>query len=84
MRKYYLAAKNGSGYDVETIEEMSEALKKGFSIFERDGETEILIADPDRGWLTEKPEIEGPKICRAVRGDADQALEILLYGKAAS
>jgi len=81
MRKFYLAAMGGSGSEVSTIEQMETALKNGFSIIECDGKTETVIADPERGWLTDKPKINGPKICKAPKNEAEEALNIILYGE---
>lgn len=80
MSNFYLAAKNGTGFEVRTLEEMEQQLAEGYTIIEASGDTETVIADPETGWLEDKPAISGPKVCVSAATEAVQALDIIMNG----
>lgn len=53
--KLYMAVINGSGVFLSRQEQIGEYLERGSSIYEVEGEREILIASPETGLPAELP-----------------------------
>lgn len=77
----YRAVKNNTAITLKSDADMDQALSNGFSIFVDTGSEEVLIADPDTGFLTDRP-VFGPTACRSEASDLRQALNIILGGDA--
>lgn len=85
-RRFYLAAKEGAGFEVKTLEEMDARLAEGFTIIDASDETETVLATPEAGWIKPKPEPVNSKKCVAKAAGADDvaaAFNILVYGEEA-
>lgn len=86
MSNFYLAAKNGTGFEVRTLEEMEQQLAEGYTIIEASGDTEKVLATPDKGWIKPKPTPSNSKVCKSKAATDENlaaALNILVYGEAA-
>lgn len=77
---FYIAERDGAGFEVRTLEDMEKQLQAGYRIIRIRDDTETVIADPETGWLEDKPAISGPKVCVSAATEAVQALDILMNG----
>lgn len=74
----YFAKFGNNGIYLTKDEQMEQYLKNGASIYREDGDTETLIATPEKGFLVDRPKFPVQKSTGSVESEYAVAGRILL------